>query len=83
MLVLISRLVEQKGLDLLTYILEELLQEDLQLVICGVGEAHYENAFRYWAGRLPKKLSANIIFSPNPSPASCMRRRPIAHALSV
>ncbi len=63
MLVLISRLVEQKGLDLLTYILEELLQEDLQLVICGVGEAHYENAFRYWAGRLPKKLSANIIFS--------------------
>lgn len=63
MLVLISRLVEQKGLDLLTFILEELLHEDLQLVICGVGDERYENAFRYWADKLPTKLSANIIFS--------------------
>jgi len=63
MLVLISRLVEQKGLDLLTYILEEMLHEDLQLVICGIGDQRYEDAFRYWASKLPKKLSANIIFS--------------------
>ena len=63
MLILISRLVEQKGLDLLTFILEELLREDLQLVICGVGDEKYESAFRYWADRLPGKLSANILFS--------------------
>lgn len=63
MLVLISRLVEQKGLDLLTFMLEELLREDLQLVICGVGDEKYESAFRYWAGQLPQKLSANILFS--------------------
>ena len=64
MLVLISRLVEQKGLDLLTFMLEELLREDLQLVICGVGDEKYRVRLPL-LGRTgcPRKLSANILFS--------------------
>ncbi len=56
----ISRLVEQKGLDLLTRILDKLLQEDIQFIMLGTGQPGYENFFRELAGRYPDKVSANI-----------------------
>lgn len=59
---IISRLTEQKGLDLVTYILPELEKRDLQLVILGVGDAKYEEAFRYYADRNPGKFSAKLYF---------------------
>ena len=46
LLVMITRLASQKGIDLLLAILDELLCEDIQLVILGTGEAEYENALR-------------------------------------
>lgn len=58
----ISRLTEQKGLDLLVHILEELLCEDIQFVALGVGERKYEDAFRYFQGVMPDKASACITF---------------------
>jgi starch synthase len=61
-LALVSRLVVQKGLDLLAHILEELLQEEIQLVVLGTGEERYENLFRYFAARYPEKLAAAIKF---------------------
>lgn len=63
MISIISRLTDQKGLDLVNYILPELLEEDVQLVVLGVGEQRYEDTFRYYAGRFPEKVSANICFS--------------------
>ncbi len=63
MIGLISRLTDQKGLDLVNCILHELLQEDVQLVVLGVGQKEYEDSFRYFAGRYPDKVSANIYFS--------------------
>ncbi len=52
MFVLISRLVEEKGLPLLTHILEELLiTEDIQLVIMGTGETQFEETFQHIAQR--------------------------------
>lgn len=44
LLVMITRLASQKGIDLLLAILDELLSEDIQLVILGTGEKEYENA---------------------------------------
>ena len=44
LLVMITRLASQKGIDLLLAILDELLMEDIQLVILGTGEKEYENA---------------------------------------
>ncbi|MCI8553983.1 MAG: glycogen synthase GlgA [Clostridiales bacterium] len=46
LLAMVTRLVSQKGLDLINYILGELLQEDIQLVVLGSGDWTYENAFR-------------------------------------
>ena len=46
LLVMITRLASQKGIDLLLAILDELLCENIQLVVLGTGEAEYENALR-------------------------------------
>ena len=45
---LISRLTDQKGLDLVNAIFPQLLDGNTQVVILGTGDARYENAFRYY-----------------------------------
>lgn len=62
LLVIISRLTEQKGLDLVLRILAELSREDLQLAVLGIGDEKYEHAFRYYQGQMPKKIHAAITF---------------------
>jgi starch synthase len=62
MIALVTRLVQQKGLDLIQHILPELLSLDAQWVIVGTGEAKYENMFRDAAWTHPHKLSAQIAF---------------------
>ncbi len=60
---MVSRLASHKGLDLVTNVIEELLQDDVQVVILGTGEAHFEGYFANLASRYPDKLSANIVFN--------------------
>lgn len=60
--ILISRLVEQKGLDLLAHILEEALQEDIQFVVLGTGEKKYEGLFHHFAWKYGNKMRALIQF---------------------
>ena len=60
--VIISRLTEQKGLDLLNYLLPEIEKRDMQLAILGVGDPEYEDAFRYYAQKNPGKIAARIEF---------------------
>ncbi len=59
---LISRLVDQKGLDLIARVLDDIIGEDLQLYILGTGEHKYERMFQDAAYRYPGKVSANIRF---------------------
>lgn len=59
---IISRLTEQKGLDLVTYILPEIEKRSMQLVILGVGDAKYEEAFRYYGDKNPGKICAKLCF---------------------
>jgi len=61
---MITRLVEQKGLDILSVIMDELMSMDVQVVILGTGEGRYENMFKHYAWRFPHKLSANLTFDP-------------------
>ena len=63
MIGLVSRLVDQKGLDLIGEAMTELLGLDLQFVVLGTGDEKYENMFRYYADCNPQKVSANIMFS--------------------
>lgn len=62
---LISRLVDQKGLDILAEAAEDLLSNDLQLVVLGTGEERYEKLFKELAEKYPEKVSANILFDIN------------------
>ncbi len=61
----VSRLVAHKGLDLIKYIMEDLLQQDIQLVILGSGDYLYENFFTEMQARHPDKLSVRIGFIPS------------------
>lgn len=63
MIGIISRLVDQKGLDLISAAMNELLSMDIQLVIVGTGDYVYEDMFRKTAWYNPKKVSANIMFN--------------------
>ncbi|MFZ7102008.1 MAG: glycogen synthase GlgA [Peptococcaceae bacterium] len=60
---LISRLIPQKGLDLLSRILEELMAKDLQIVILGTGENCYEGQFLKMGRRYPRKLKVLVEFA--------------------
>lgn len=63
MFAIISRLVDQKGLGLVSIIMEELLSRGAQLVVLGTGDGRYEHLFKHYAWREPGQVSANIFFS--------------------
>lgn len=54
---LISRLTEQKGMDLVNYILPELVKREMQFVVLGIGDAKYEEALSWYANKYPKRIS--------------------------
>ena len=60
--VMISRLVDQKGLDLLLYVLDEMLFDGMQIVVLGTGDNYYERALADTAARNPGKMCACIDF---------------------
>ncbi|MGM0502238.1 MAG: glycogen synthase GlgA [Bacillota bacterium] len=57
---IISRLVPQKGLDLVEEVIDDLLQEDIQFVMLGTGNQNYEEMFKAVESRYPNKVAANI-----------------------
>ena len=59
---LISRLTDQKGLDLVNAIFPELLDGNTQVVILGTGDARYEDAFRYYEGANKGTVCAYIAY---------------------
>lgn len=60
---IVSRLVKQKGLDLIACIIEQLLCLDIQLIVLGTGEDDYQDLFEYYSSIYPSRLSSNIYFS--------------------
>ena len=54
----VSRLTDQKGFDLVAYVMDELCQDNIQLMVLGTGEEQYENMFRHFAWKYPGKVSA-------------------------
>ncbi len=60
---IISRLTDQKGLDLVDAVMNEICQDGVQFVVLGTGDQRYEDMFRYYQGIHPAKVSANIYFS--------------------
>ena len=62
MIGIVSRLTDQKGFDLIAYVMDELCQDNIQLVVLGTGEERYENMFRHFAWKYQEKVSANIFY---------------------
>ncbi len=59
---IISRLAEQKGVDLLIVIMEDLMERDLQLVVLGIGDEKYHQMLQEAVPKYNGKLSVNIMF---------------------
>jgi starch synthase len=62
MIGIVTRLVKQKGLDLIVDKLQELLSLPIQLVLLGNGDGYYEDIFQYYASIYPSRISTNIVF---------------------
>ena len=63
MIGIVSRLTDQKGFDLIAYVMDELCQDSVQIVVLGTGEERYENMFRHFDWKYNNKVSANIYYS--------------------
>ena len=63
MIGIVSRLTDQKGFDLISYMMDEMCQDAVQFVILGTGEERYENMFRHFAWTYEKQGSVNIYYS--------------------
>ncbi len=63
MIGIVSRLVDQKGFDLIAEAMGQLMEMDIQLVVLGTGDSKYEELFRQNAWFHPDKVSANITFN--------------------
>jgi len=55
-------LTDQKGLDLIDYVFERILDDNTQFVVIGTGEERYENMFRHFAWKYGDRVSANICY---------------------
>ncbi|MDO4976405.1 MAG: glycogen/starch synthase [Eubacteriales bacterium] len=59
---LISRLTDQKGLDLVNEILPQILDGNTQVVVLGTGDTRYEDSFRYYENAFQGIVSASIMY---------------------
>ena len=60
---MVTRFVDQKGLDLIEAVLHDILSDDLRLIVLGKGDWRYEQMFLEAKRRYPAKISASIMFS--------------------
>ncbi|MFO8055718.1 MAG: glycogen synthase GlgA [bacterium] len=62
LLACISRLADQKGFDLLTAVIDEFLEGDIQFVLLGTGDIKYQKIFKDISFRYPDKTGINITY---------------------
>lgn len=59
---LISRLTDQKGLDLVNSIIPQIMDEHTQIVVLGTGDPVYEDSFRYYENAYKGNICSNIMY---------------------
>lgn len=59
---MVSRLTDQKGLDIVSKVLDDILNLDVQMVVLGVGEKKYHERLQKATTKYPKKLAVNFCF---------------------
>lgn len=63
LLAMISRLTDQKGLDLIAQVIQPLLTQGVQFVVLGIGDQHYQEMFQGLAARYPEQLAIFLTFN--------------------
>lgn len=63
LIAIVSRLVDMKGLDLMEHVIQEFFDQDIQMVVLGKGDTHYENMFKYYAQRYPERMRVIVEFN--------------------
>lgn len=64
LMVMVTRLTRQKGMDLVSYSLERILEGGVQVAVLGTGDTEYEDALRWFEGMYPGQMAARIQFDP-------------------
>ncbi len=64
LMVMVTRLTRQKGLDLVTYALDRILSGGVQVAVLGTGDRDYEDGLRYFQDKYPGTMAARIEFDP-------------------
>ena len=64
LMVMVTRLTRQKGLDLVMYALDRILAGGLQVAVLGTGDRDYEDGLRYFQDKYPGTMAARIEFDP-------------------
>lgn len=64
LMVMVTRLTRQKGMDLVMYALDRILAGGVQVAVLGTGDRDYENGLRYFQGKYPGTMAARIEFDP-------------------
>lgn len=64
LMVMVTRLTRQKGLDLVTYALDRILAGGVQVAVLGTGDRDYEDGLRYFQDKYPGTMAARIEFDP-------------------
>jgi starch synthase len=59
---IVSRLADQKGLDLIAEVIGELMKLDLQLVVLGTGQKKYHDMWQQIAAQYPAKVAVRLVF---------------------
>ena len=62
LIAMVSRLTEGKGIDLVLHVFDEIMQQNVQFVLLGTGDARYENIMTFLCGRYPDKARALLKF---------------------
>ena len=64
LMVMVTRLTRQKGLDLVMYALDRILPGGVQVAVLGTGDRDYEDGLRYFQDKYPGTMAARIEFDP-------------------
>lgn len=64
LMVMVTRLTRQKGMDLVMYALDRILSGGVQVAVLGTGDRDYEDGLRYFQDKFPGTMAARIEFDP-------------------
>lgn len=64
LMVMVTRLTRQKGMDLVMYALDRILSDGVQVAVLGTGDRDYEDGLRYFQDKYPGTMAARIEFDP-------------------